>query len=117
MTQNNLGSALRDQAIRTEGPEALRLLDEAETAFRQILLVFTREQLPQNWAKLGLSDDQKQSVYATQAKYKKELDELKKKLEELKDKERKELEDVLTREQKAKLKDIIAGKIPGDGKN
>lgn len=72
-------------------------------------------QLPQNWAKLGLSEDQKQAVYATQAKYKKELEELRKKMEELKDKEKKELEDVLTKEQKAKLKDIIAGKVPSDG--
>ena len=69
------------------------------------------------WAKLGLSEDQKQSVYSTQAKYKKELDDLKKKMDDLKDKEKKELEDVLTKEQKAKLKDIITGKIPGDGKD
>lgn len=74
-------------------------------------------QLPQNWAKLGLSDDQKQKVYSVQDKYKKELDELKKKMEDLKDKEKKELEDVLTKEQKAKLRDIIAGKIPAEGKN
>lgn len=71
--------------------------------------------LPANWAKLGLSEDQKQKVYETQAKYKKELDELRKKMDDLKDKEKKDLEEVLTKEQKAKLKDIISGKIPGDG--
>lgn len=74
-------------------------------------------QLPSNWAKLGLSEDQKQKVYETQAKYKKDLDELKRKIEELKDKERKDLEDVLTKEQKGRLRDIIAGKIPAGGKN
>ena len=44
MIQHNLGSALHEQATRTEGPEALRLLGEAVVAYRQALLVRTREQ-------------------------------------------------------------------------
>jgi tetratricopeptide (TPR) repeat protein len=50
VTQNNLGNALQAQATRAKPPENLRLLDEAVTAYRQALLVFTREQRPQMWA-------------------------------------------------------------------
>ena len=74
-------------------------------------------QLPPNWGKLGLSEDQKQKVYEVQGKYHKDLEELRKKMDELKDKEKKDLEEVLTKDQKAKLKDIISGKVPGDAKD
>jgi len=49
-TQNNLGIALCDQAGRSEGAEAVRLLNEAVGAYREALKVYTREQLPQDWA-------------------------------------------------------------------
>jgi tetratricopeptide (TPR) repeat protein len=51
MTQNDLGNALQAQGVRTEGSEALHLLAEATAAYRQALLVFTREYAPQEWAK------------------------------------------------------------------
>jgi hypothetical protein len=50
MTQNNLGTALRDQARRSDGAEAVRLLNESVSAYREALKVRTREQLPQGWA-------------------------------------------------------------------
>jgi tetratricopeptide (TPR) repeat protein len=50
MTQHNLGSALHEQGTRADGPEALKLLGEAVSAYRQALLVRTREQMPQQWA-------------------------------------------------------------------
>ena len=50
ITQNNLANALQAQGTRAEKPESLRLLDEALTAYRQSLLVFTREQTPRLWA-------------------------------------------------------------------
>ncbi|NOT58667.1 MAG: tetratricopeptide repeat protein [Acidobacteria bacterium] len=50
MTQNNLGNALSDQAERMVGAEATRLLAEAAQAYRQSLTVYSREQLPQQWA-------------------------------------------------------------------
>ena len=50
MTQNNLGVALRDQAARTEGPKGAELLAQAVSAYRSALEVYTREQLPQDWA-------------------------------------------------------------------
>ena len=50
MTQHNLGSALHERGTRTDGPEGLKLLGDAVAAYRQALLVRTREQLPQQWA-------------------------------------------------------------------
>jgi tetratricopeptide (TPR) repeat protein len=50
MTQNNLGAALQDQGIRTEGAEGRRLLADAVTTYRQALEVRTRTELPQDWA-------------------------------------------------------------------
>jgi tetratricopeptide (TPR) repeat protein len=50
ITQNNLGTALREQGTRTEGQCGAQLIAEAVEAYRQALLVRTREHLPQNWA-------------------------------------------------------------------
>jgi tetratricopeptide (TPR) repeat protein len=51
MTQNDLGNALQAQGVRSEGSAAQRLLAEATTAYREALLVFSREYVPQEWAK------------------------------------------------------------------
>src|SRR5262245_42201441 len=50
MTQNNLGVALRSQGKRAEGTDGVRLLGESVAAYREALKVYTREQLPQDWA-------------------------------------------------------------------
>jgi len=55
-----------------------------------------RGQLPPNWGKLGLSDEQKQKVYAAQGKYRDKIDALKKQMADLQDQEKKEMEGVLT---------------------
>lgn len=49
-TQNNNGNALRDQGRNVDGPDAVRLLGEAASAYRRVLLVFTRESMPLEWA-------------------------------------------------------------------
>jgi len=59
-TQNNLANALRDQAARVKGAEAVgflvdqieavALLDQAVAAYHQALTVYTRERFPQDWA-------------------------------------------------------------------
>ncbi len=49
-TQNSIGNSLREQSTRAEGPEATRLLAEAESAYRRALLVLTRDSMPQEWA-------------------------------------------------------------------
>jgi Spy/CpxP family protein refolding chaperone len=64
-------------------------------------------QLPQNWSKLGLTDDQKSKVYAIDAKIDEEIDKLTAKIKELKEQKKKEQLDVLTAEQKKRLEDIL----------
>jgi Spy/CpxP family protein refolding chaperone len=73
-----------------------------------------RGTLPQNWGKLGLTDEQKQKVYEIQSKVRAKVDDLKAKIKDLQDQERKDMEGVLTPAQKARLREIIAGKAPGD---
>jgi tetratricopeptide (TPR) repeat protein len=48
--QNNLGNALSTQGERAGGPEGLRLLDEAVTAYRDALTIRTRTDMPAQWA-------------------------------------------------------------------
>ena len=50
MTQNNLGTALRNQAARTEGKAGGKLLARAVAAYEAALEVYTREDEPQRWA-------------------------------------------------------------------
>jgi len=49
-TQNNTANTLKDQGRSVDGPEAVRLLGEAVSAYRGALLVFTRESMPLEWA-------------------------------------------------------------------
>ena len=51
MAQSNLGAALSDQGTRASGAESQRLLGQAVAAYRAALEVYTREQLPQAWAR------------------------------------------------------------------
>src|SRR5438067_1039804 len=69
-----------------------------------------RGTLPQNWGKLGLSDEQKQKIYEAQNKYRAKIDALKKQITEMQDQEKKDMEGVLTDAQKARLREIVAGK-------
>ncbi len=71
---------------------------------------------PANWAKLGLTDEQKQKVYQAQAEHKEKIAELQKQIDDLKAKEKADLEKLLTDEQKKRFKDILAGKAPAEGK-
>jgi Spy/CpxP family protein refolding chaperone len=66
--------------------------------------------LPANWGKLGLTEDQKQKVYRVQNKYNEEIDLLELKIKELKEKMAKERFEVLTPEQKKRLRDLAEGK-------
>ena len=50
VTTQNLAIALRNQASRTEGPEAARLFAEAVAAYRAALEVHTRDDQPFHWA-------------------------------------------------------------------
>jgi hypothetical protein len=70
--------------------------------------------LPMHWKELGLSKDQVQSVYTTQAKYNAEIDKLKAQIEKLKTDEKADLMKILTDEQRTKLKAILSGDKPKD---
>ncbi len=61
--------------------------------------------LPQGWAKIGLSDDQKNKIYEIQSKHNAKVEELEKQIKEAKDKMVKERATVLTPEQKTKLRE------------
>ncbi len=74
--------------------------------------VRVRRSLPQNWNKLGLSDEQKQKIYAAQAEYGVKIDALQKQIKELQAKQREAMEKVLTDAQKTRLRELAAEKLP-----
>jgi Spy/CpxP family protein refolding chaperone len=71
--------------------------------------------LPQNWNRLGLTEEQKQKVYTIQAEYRSKIEALEAQIKELRGRERSELEKVLTEEQRKALAKIITEKVPGAG--
>jgi Spy/CpxP family protein refolding chaperone len=75
--------------------------------------VRARGTLPQNWKQLGLTDEQKQKVYQIQTEFREKIDVLQKQVSDLRTAERKELDTVLTDPQRARLKEIVGGKVPG----
>ena len=72
-------------------------------------------QLPQGWGKIGLSDMQKQRIYAIQREYKGEIDKLETKIKELRAEQRRKMADVLTADQKKKLTEGLTD-TPATGK-
>ncbi|MEK6641333.1 MAG: hypothetical protein AABZ17_11775 [Nitrospirota bacterium] len=46
----SLGNSLREAGIRTSGADIQKFLGEAVTAYREALTVYTKAQLPQQWA-------------------------------------------------------------------
>ena len=47
---NSLGNSLQEAGIRTKGADIEKFLSEAVAAYRDALTVYTKEQLPQDWA-------------------------------------------------------------------
>jgi hypothetical protein len=75
-----------------------------------------RGQLKPNWKQLGLTDEQKNAVYKVQTEYGARIDALEAQIKELKQKQEAEEYKVLTDAQKARLKEILSGKVPEDKK-
>lgn len=73
-------------------------------------------QLPAQWKKLGLTDEQIKKVYSIQTEYRGKVAELEEKVKDLKKQERTDLEKVLTDAQKARLKEILLEKAPTEKK-
>jgi hypothetical protein len=65
--------------------------------------------LPANWKKLGLTDDQVKKVYKIQSDYRTKIDTLQQQISDLKQKEKTDMEGVLTDAQKARLKELKTG--------
>lgn len=63
------------------------------------------DRLPANYAKIGLSEDQKKKIYDLQSKYEGQIDVLEKQIVDLKAKQASEVEAVLTDVQKKSLQD------------
>lgn len=70
-----------------------------------------RGQLPPNWGKLGLSEEQKQKIYQIQNKYNGEIARLDALVKELRSKRDMEMRAVLTEEQKKRLEEILLKKV------
>jgi hypothetical protein len=61
---------------------------------------------------LGLSEEQKQKVYTTRADYRAKIGALEQQIDKLKAQEQAELLKILTDAQKARLREILVGKVP-----
>ena len=72
--------------------------------------------LPANYAKLGLSDDQKKKIRDIRSDYNAKIADLEERIKELRKKERLAMEDVLTDTQKARLRELVLEKAPGEKK-
>jgi hypothetical protein len=64
--------------------------------------------LPNNYGKLSLSASQKDEIYTILAKHNGQIDALEEQIRQLKDKRDSEVNDVLSAEQKGKLKSLLA---------
>jgi len=62
--------------------------------------------LPNNFGQVGLSDEQKNKIYAVQAKYNGEIDKLEAQIAQITMQRDTEIQAVLTAEQKTKLNDL-----------
>jgi Spy/CpxP family protein refolding chaperone len=67
----------------------------------------TKHTLPKLWSKLMLTPEQKAKVYAVQDENAAKIAELRKKIAEIQDAERKALGKILTAEQKKKLAELV----------
>ena len=72
--------------------------------------------LPTHFKKLGLTDKQKDTIYTIQGKYHAKIDLLDKQIKEAKAAQKKEVEDVLTDAQKARLRELRLGETDSKDK-
>ena len=71
--------------------------------------VIVKAQLPRYYKQLGLSAKQKKDIYLIRGRAAAKIDELQQQITALKEKEKEDLEKVLTVAQKARLKEIRSG--------
>lgn len=71
--------------------------------------------LPNNYGRIGLSDEQRNKIYGIQGKYDGDIDKLEAQIADLKTKRDTEITAVLNAEQKAKLAELNAASKKKDG--
>ena len=94
----------QDTAKKAPKPPAAK----PETAKVETAAPKVKNRLPNNFGKLGLSDEQRDKIYAIQAQRQVEIDKLEKQLEVLRNQEDAEVQAVLTKEQQTKLGELTA---------
>lgn len=65
------------------------------------------QRLPNNYGKLGLTEEQKKKIYSIQANYKTRIQRLQQELEDLRNEEVLEIQSALTEAQKTSLQEIL----------
>ena len=68
-------------------------------------------QLPAHFKKLGLSDKQIQQIYKIESDYHQQISVLQQKIDDLKKAEHLDVDDVLTEEQKTRLKELLTAEV------
>lgn len=71
--------------------------------------------LPNNYGRLGLSDEQRDKIYGIQGKYDRDIDKLEAQIADLKSKRDTEIAAILTPQQKTQLTEIMAASKKKDG--
>lgn len=104
-----LSGGLVGQEAKKDDPKAVKK-DEPKAAKKDDAGAKVKGFLPQNWGKIGLSDDQKQEIYKIQAKHNAEIEKLEAQIREHKAARTKELNAVLSPDQKKRLEEVLLGK-------
>lgn len=99
------GSVGQDPKKDDKKPAELPKVDKQDTPPARV-----KGQLPPNWKKVGLTDDQIQQIYRIQNKHDDEIDKLQTKIDDLKSARIRDARAVLTAEQKKRLEDILLGR-------
>lgn len=92
---------------RTASPRDRATMQDAQFVALQKKPRKFRGRLPAYWGRIGLSTEQRKKIYGVQLSYRPKIQMLQKQLEELRDKQAKEMEAVLKPEQKKKLADLL----------
>lgn len=90
-------------AAAEDGAKKSRSQKQNDSASKTATKKKARGRLPNFYGKIGLSKTQRQEIYDIQAKFRAQIEELEKKLAQLREQQDKELQAVLTQEQKKAL--------------
>jgi Spy/CpxP family protein refolding chaperone len=101
-----VGAATRPIAIAQDSAKPAAKTEKGGEA-KGAKKVNSGDRLPPNYAKIGLSEEQRKKIYEVQNKYEAQIDALEKQIADLKAKQTGEVEGVLTPEQHKALQALI----------